>query len=117
MRECVSLFPSNSAQFEAKPTGTSRDRRCSLLNKRRTDDGTISVALAARHSDPYSGADLAIWWAPLTARTRVRDRRQPSGPVSATLVSDAPLRLSRQFPLDNIRPLSRCRSRYALLSL
>src|SRR5215471_13107236 len=52
-------------QYGEKPIGTSRDRECSPPNERRTDDGTISLTLAARHSDPYSGADLVLWWSSL----------------------------------------------------
>jgi len=83
-----------------------------------TYDGTISVALAARHSDPYSGADLVLWWPSLAA--------PPACETGTTLiwaclssagVRGALLRPLRQIPLDNIAPAARCRSRYALLSL
>src|SRR5262245_3726920 len=99
MREQVFLFPSNTHPMWGKPIGTSRDPGCSPSKERRTDDGTISVALAARHSDPYSGADLVLWWPSLAAPPAWRDRHDVYGPVSATLVSVA----LRCVPHDKIR--------------
>ena len=96
MRVRVFLFPSNAHPIWEKPIGTSRDRECSPPNERRTDDGTISLTLAARHSDPYSGADLVLWWPSLAL---------PPACETATLVSVAPrYALHDKFRLITSRP-------------
>src|SRR5262245_46632873 len=99
MRERVFLFPSNAHPIWGKAHRNLARPGVFPPNERRTDDGTISVALAARHSDPYSGADLVLWWPSLAAPPAWRDRHDVYGPVSATLVSVA----LRCVPHDKIR--------------
>src|SRR5262245_37889120 len=70
------------------------------LTKRRTDDGTLLVALVAWDPDPDSGADLVVWRSALASR-----RFETGHPVSAAALASAHAFRARlvRLPRHNLR--------------
>src|SRR5262245_49970937 len=89
------------------------------LTKRRTDDGTLRVAVVAWDSDPDSGADLVVRRSALASldggsRQGALSRPPPQRSRSAPRL----VRLSfHSLRLNNTRQSRRCRCGYALLIL